>query len=577
MFTLDDLWKIMEYLQDGTQDSVSPLSPLTTSLATSEKELINTYFENILDQPVFSSDDYKRLRSFFMDWYAAHRTIATTQKTANDVHALPNDHLSELFRSFGFPIGLNLVPLSAKANFFLDLVNFFKKKGTPETLVDVLEYYGFSDTDLVEYWLQKDVHGNFIFRGESVRTSGVGSGTLLDSDVTWGEMTSNDPHWMLKYSDMQNLVDANKINLPSKTPYFSLSSVFLMNRLFSIMAIITRLVQDQYDYGLVNGFNTLDENIVIKNIGEVVSLLVLYLSITYVLEKEIGVLPSSSGLRSAHYNGTVNYNGTPPIPTNLYDIIQEFNDLVVRSDTRVEHRTKKDTIVSNWTTPKGNNFLIAGGAYTAETLLTSLHPTLKTICDTWIASGETEYLLTYLIGSLDVWIRNTIYSGAPSLVITILGLGFRDEILDIINFFKPFRARLAFLDTMYSIQDPVNDLVMISDGDDDGESGEEVVFIDLQHSCTDSMTTTENLEIIIYMPDIYERIGRKGFRGGYFESTKYDGLPPDSTSYIDIHSKSIDYDDMLLKDVLYSYDDGGLYDKIYPIGDALKIEITDFA
>jgi hypothetical protein len=576
VFTLDDLWKIIDYLHDGTQDTINPLSPLTTSLATSEKELISTYFENIIDQPVFSSDDFKRLRSLLMDWYAAHRTISSTQKTASDVHALPNDHLSELFRSFGFPIGLNLVPLSAKANFFLDLVNFYKKKGTPETLVDVLEYYGFSDTDLVEYWLLKDISGNFVFRGESVRTSGVGSGSLLDSDVTWSEMTDNDPHWMMNYSDVQPLVDANKINLPSKTPYFSLSSVFLMTQLFSIMALISRLVQDQYDYGLVNGFDSLEENIVIKNIGEVVSLLVLYIAIIYVIESEIGVLPSSSALRCSHYNGTVNYIGTPPIPTNLYDIIEEYNDLMTRPSNRTSQRTIKDNIVSGWSTPKNNNFLIAGGSGTAEALLTTIHPDLKSIIDVWITSGETEYLLTYLIGSLDFWIRNNIYSSAPSLVITLLGLGFRDEILNIINFFKPLRARLAFLDTMYSIQDPVHDNIIFSDGDEDGDSGYDAVVVDVTSYITTVVDTTENL--VIQLEDYYsERLGRRGFRGGYYESGSYDGLSPDSTSYIGISGKTIDHDDALLTDVYYDYDDaGGLYDKIYPIGDALTIKITDF-
>lgn len=576
MFTIDDLWKLISYLYDGTEDPVTPLSPLTNTLVSSEKEVVGSYFENILDQPVYSSDDYKRLRKFLIDWYSSHKTISSTQKTATDVHTLPNEHLSELFRSFGFPIGLNLVPLSAKANFFLDLVNFYKKKGTPETLVDVLEYYGFSDTDLVEYWLVKDIHGAFVFRGESVRTSGVGSGTLLDSDVTWTEMTSSDPHWMMKYSEVQPLIDNNKINLPSKTPYFSLSSVFLLNRLFSIMSIISRLVQDQYNYGLVNGFDNLEENIVIKNIGEVVSLLVLYIAIIYVLEDEVGVLPGSSGIRCAHYNGTVLYNGTPPIPTNLSDIVQEFTNLMSRPTSRLDQVTKKNTIITNWTTPKNNNFLISGGAYTAKTLLTTIHPTLKSICDVWISGGETEYLLTYLIGSLDVWIRSNIYSGAPSMVITLLGLGFRDEILDIINFFKPYRSRLAFLDTMYSIKDPISDGLTLHDGDESGSSGSSALFIDTTTAYTEIVDVTCLMVIELEIDNFIERIGRKGFKGGYFESGRYDGLPMDSTSYTEIHSKSIDHDHKIFNDVFHDYDDGGLYDKVYPIGDALMIEITDF-
>ena len=125
MFTIDDLWKIMLYLKDGT---ISPgLDGLTSSLATSEREISKAFFEQILDQNTFVSNDYRRLRTMLIDWYSSHKTIATTQKYASDVHRLPNKHLSELFRSFGFPLGLDIVPLSSKANFFLDLVNFYKK------------------------------------------------------------------------------------------------------------------------------------------------------------------------------------------------------------------------------------------------------------------------------------------------------------------------------------------------------------------------------------------------------------------------------------------------------------------
>ena len=100
MFTIDDLWNLIKYFEQGTSDS--SLSELTTTLATSEKITVIELFERVLDQNTFSSDDYRRLRNMIIDWYTTHKTIATTQKFASDVHQMPNDHLSELFKSFGF-------------------------------------------------------------------------------------------------------------------------------------------------------------------------------------------------------------------------------------------------------------------------------------------------------------------------------------------------------------------------------------------------------------------------------------------------------------------------------------------
>ena len=79
MFIIEDLWKIIRYLKDGTTDP--DLHELTMTLAASEKEVVSRYFENVLDQTSFTSTDYRRFRSMLIDWYAALRTIITTQKS----------------------------------------------------------------------------------------------------------------------------------------------------------------------------------------------------------------------------------------------------------------------------------------------------------------------------------------------------------------------------------------------------------------------------------------------------------------------------------------------------------------
>lgn len=170
MFTPDDFWRIFRVLKDSSD--IDPALDLNTKmLAESEQQTSKQFFLGTIDQVAHLSDDYKRLRSFLIDWYASHKTIVSTQKHISDVYSLPNNHVNELIRSFGFTYGLNLVPLRNKVNMFLDLVNLYKKKGTPEALADILDYYGFTDADLVEYWLQKNNSGDLIFRGHLVRKS----------------------------------------------------------------------------------------------------------------------------------------------------------------------------------------------------------------------------------------------------------------------------------------------------------------------------------------------------------------------------------------------------------------------
>ena len=454
MFTIDDLWKIMLYLKDGT---ISPgLDGLTSSLATSEREISKAFFEQILDQNTFVSNDYRRLRTMLIDWYSSHKTIATTQKYASDVHRLPNKHLSELFRSFGFPLGLDIVPLSSKANFFLDLVNFYKKKGTPETIVDVLDYYGFSDADLVEYWLQKDMYGNLVFRGESVRVAATGSTVLIDSDVSFNKMTKFDPHWIQTKEEILALHLTNKINLPSKSPYYSLSSIFSLFTINISLSILFRIIQDQYNRVVLD--LPLPYNVPVKNLGLVVPLLHVYVGTIYAFERMFGNSSNTDYTRYGCYNGNITYIGDPPIPTDLFHLIKEYESLIVRPTSVLERDSRLIDIESKWSSPLTQNFLNSIKA--ATPLLESLNPTFKAVIDSWFDLGDQNYLITYLIGTLDNWIRLHINTKSPSLAITMLGLGFRDEILAIINFFKPYRARLAFMDTAFSIKNPLTESIL---------------------------------------------------------------------------------------------------------------------
>lgn len=458
MFTIDDLWSLISYLKNG--GSESGLSELTTTLATSEQSTTTTFFEQILDQNTFTSEDYKRLRLLLIDWYSSHKTIATTQRFASDVHQLPNEHLSELFKSFGFPLGLDIVPLTSKANFFLDLVNFYKKKGTPETIVDVLDYYGFSDSDLVEYWLQKNESGNIVFRGESVRQASTGSTILLDSDVSFEKMTSGDPHWIQSKEQIESLLLTNSIGLPSKSPYFSLSSIFSLHAINVSLAIIRRIVEDQYNRHFVQG-ELLPYNTPVKNLGMVLPILHVYVGSIYAFQRMFGKKTETEYAQHYMYRGPVTYIDNPPVPVGLPDIVKIYEELISTPSSKNDRDAKIEQLKVDWGKPNQSNFLNIYNA--AEDVLESLNPDFKKVIDAWFDVGDQNYLITYLIGTLDNWIKFNIDSKSPSLVITMLGIGFKDELDKIINFFKPYRSRLAFMDTSFSIKNPLTEAVLLDE------------------------------------------------------------------------------------------------------------------
>ncbi|MCK5600978.1 hypothetical protein KAR91_03855, partial [Candidatus Pacearchaeota archaeon] len=461
--------------------------------AESEQQVCGRLFSNTLDQDVHGSDDYKRIRNFLIDWYASHRTITSTQKNISDPYSLPSEHLNELIRSFGFPHGLDLVPLRHKVNMFLDLVNLYKKKGTPEALADILDYFGFSDSDVVEYWLEKNQFGNLVFKGRSVRRSASGSTALLDEDVPYNKLTVPDPHWFLTESQTEALIGTNDINIPSKSPYFALSSIFLMSKMHFGLSMMSRVVQEQYTDKVING-NDIIQNVYIKGLGEITSLLEVYLATTYVFHR---MFSPAGGVGSNFmcFNGTIEYNtADPPSVVNLPQKSYDYDNLIaVPPTSRADRDAKLIQYFDEWSRPYASDFLTAG-TDTAENLLQTLNPGLKQIVENWFATGEETFLITFLLGSLDNWLRANIDSRTPSLVITTLGFSFQKELLDLINFFKPYHARLAFLDTAYAIRNPLTESIRVDDG----------LFTDIYHTHQDTLNFSDDTftDITQYIFDI---------------------------------------------------------------------------
>jgi len=445
---LDEFWEILKAIQNEPND----LTEAIEAIAKNEKTTSQRFIDVVVDQIAYNSPDWARLRNFFRDWYAALRTVTGFQANISDVYQMPNDQLDELFRSFGYELSAflkdptnNEAP-TLKVNFFLDLVNLYKRKGTPQALVDVLQYYGITEVDIYEFQLKFEERDRkdkteLIFEGK------VTAGTSDDKTsiyLPFEFLTDRDPHWLQSESHIRNLVTTNKINFPSQSPYFGVKPLFDEEATDAATGILVRHVQDQYavwntagrpDEGLIA---VLPQNAVITILGETVSMLTLYLASVYTFNKEFNVGAPAS--RFVCYDG---------INTESIDIIQEFRDITGKVFTRDEWKIQWDLYIDTFSRPITSNFLQKhDGPYkSAERYLSILHPSVKTSLDNLTSDNIT--VLGTLLRDLGEWVRNNISFGFINMSYILFGLdSFFAELSDVIEFFKPYRARLIPIETI---------------------------------------------------------------------------------------------------------------------------------
>ena len=449
----DFFWELFEAVSGGTGEGITDA---LNSLAKSDRAKLDTYFSEVIDQSSFGTEDYNRLRKFLVDLFATHRTLASQSVSSTDPHTLTNSNLDELFRSFGYPYssqlrGFDENPLEQKVQFFLDLVNLYKVKGTPQSLVDVLQYYGVTEIDIYEFVLKLSSPGNLIFQGKAVAGTSVNPNEL---QIPYANLTATDPHWLYTAQQILNLNNTNKINLPSQTPYLGVQpAVDLDGAEFSIMA---RYVQDQYAYWLAHG-TVPPPNAEITFIGEIKSLLELYLSTIYMFNKLYSAGVEQDPCDFLCYDGT---------STDSLEIVTEFTTLSTPPIRRCDLNTNvppfgtvdPSLIVSNgycadsklaeyfdeFTRSSTTNFLVDKNS--AGVALAAINPTLKTELDN---AGEPLEVLYSLLKDLADWVRTNIGYGFINFGFILFGINeFFTDLKPVIEFFKPYRARLLLLESL---------------------------------------------------------------------------------------------------------------------------------
>jgi hypothetical protein len=426
---INDFWELVKVAGGGTS---SDLTKVLDSIVRSDRGKVDTFFENVIDQLAFNTDDWRRLREFYIDIYSAHRAISTQSSQISDVSNLSNDELDELFRSFGYPESPILRdydnnPLPTKIALFLSLVDLYKIKGTPRSILEALQFYGITKLDIFEFWLQKEDRNSIFFRGDVI------TGTSLNPDsinLSFDLLTQGDPHWLLTEQQILQLDRTNDINLPSKSPYFAVVPIVEFG---SETPMFIRTVHDQYE-SYKNTGNLPPQNAELRILGEVVSFLELYLSCVYEFQKLWTV--GYKGDRFLCYDGDA---------TSSIIINSEYDSIIEPPITRDNIPVKLLQYYDQFTRETPRHFL--QNKSDAETILNQINPTLKTELDNLTDSDEE--ILQSLLKDLGVWVRNNIGFGFVNAGYITFGLkNLFDDLKGVINFFKPYRARLVLLEKL---------------------------------------------------------------------------------------------------------------------------------
>jgi hypothetical protein len=447
--TIADFWKLLSEIQGETTD----LTDSVKAIAQNEKTVSENLFKNVIDQACYTSQDYERIRSFLRDWYATHRSLISYQANISDIYQMPNDQLDDLFQSFGYNLSASLKNPTGndatidKVNFFLDLVNLYKIKGTPQALLDVLRYYGLVDVDLFEMSLQFDDRDgkpddDLIFKGKVVSgTTGDNTPVYLPFDL----LTNADPHWFQTESEIKTLFNQTDINFPSQSPYFAVKPLFDEEATDAATGMLQRRVQDQYDVWETNAFPPEDTNPVLPQdaiitiTGDQCSLLTLYLSCIYIFNREYSVgtpFPLPPNYRFICYDGT---------NTASADILDEFRDITSKPLSRLDQKIRYAEYLDTFSREISLNFL--QDQNDAGIILATLNPSVKANLDT--LATDLNSILGTLLRDLGEWVRANISYGFINMSYILFGIdSLFSQLRDVIEFFKPYRARLVPLETI---------------------------------------------------------------------------------------------------------------------------------
>lgn len=477
MWKIEDFWKIFNFLKT---DEPNDLSDSLQAISKSELAKSEEFFINTLDQLSFSSTEYKRLRNFLIDWYSSVKTLTAVQKEITDIYALPDTHLDEAFRSKGFNFSTQLSRYGPeinynKGNFYYDLVNLYKKKGSPRTLLNTLRYFGFPNLEVIEYmtYIRKSTQ-KVEFHSLSADYTGNWWTTNIDI-LNYTEVTQWDPHYLTSERSIIKGQNNSKLHLPTKSPYFTLRHFINLNDYSKLTSYLSRKIQDQYslwhDSLSTDSTIVLPKELYIDSCSLETSVLELYLSCIYIYYKNYSTEtiiqhPTNSIWNVTSTLGNPNgtyfncYNGTDTSYLNLVSDFEAYIESIPLS--RDEVSSKLSYFYDLFARVQTSNFLITDE--TAGDVLQLLNPALYTQLNSIYDIQPNTIILGDLLEDLMKWVSSYITVNVPHLNYLLYGTSeFKRILSPLVDFFKPYHARLLSYDIAFIGDNRNTESVIVDD------------------------------------------------------------------------------------------------------------------
>lgn len=445
-FTLDQFLDIINYYNGEPNN----LSDIEKSIADNELAIVMEYFEGVIDQDAFMTMDYVRLRLFFIHWYAAYRTLLYFHKNLSDIRYINKQLLLESFGYFFHYLNSD----TSQQMLMYNLNKFYAYNGTPDTIINIIESVDILGFKLVEYLITMygDDHLQFTPQSAFLRDQ-LSPQEVSAFSLSFDEVTRADPHWILTEEEILNMVESGEETLPIMTPYFGLvQMVDWYTDVRRVVLKLKRMVRHQTENWINTGI--LPDEIYIDGLDDMVSLLELYCAFVYAYK-----LYFNESFTDDNTNQTLEETQLPindVIDNAIY--IDEFDRVYVeRVSTREERRQVLADRLSNWTTGSPNDYPYNTVNDYKNTLMIVNNDFYN-----YINNNISYDLLKYLLNrleyyslvyfDLDVPLRYMIYDDTIN-----------EDILSLVNYFKPYPSRLILFKTIFVINDLPGDQLIIED------------------------------------------------------------------------------------------------------------------
>jgi len=445
----NDFFEILQFLKEGDNGDVPEE---VRNLANNTKIRTQNFFSRVIDQVPFNSSDYNRLRKMLIDWYSSLATFQDLQKTSSDASSLPHNLLNRACRGFGFAYADGIGTRIDKALFLYSLCELYKIKGTPKSMKSALEFFGVYDVQIYEWWLKNDpVLDQLFIHSKPIDLGGIEVEKLEIQKVPYNQFKF-DNHWWYTEQEIKDIDNQSCIALPSITPYFSIQASANILKLKQLYGIIARKINDEY-VDVHDNLIPLDRVIFVETYNINLSILELILSISHIYNTWSGRTYGSNSPNYEYYQGD---------ETDFDVIVDEYNQVLRRPPDRDRAKELQAEYLLKFTKLQSENFI--QNPTDVSDILNEVNPTVLEWLNEILASSDDIIISTLatLMKEFDIYIR--MQYGIQVLSFSNMLLGLSDESIDdVINFFKPKRARLISFNLIYAIDDPLHHAITMAE------------------------------------------------------------------------------------------------------------------